>query len=571
MEVSQKKIGNAFQSWQPWLLLGLFWIIFFAIRLTGPSNLMDHDQQHPSAYVLDAVNNGNWICQHDENGDITSKPPVWAWLSGLLTLLWGRINLFTLYLPGAAAAFGVMAILFVWGKKYFGFRAAMFAAIALVLNSCGSKWMGLARTDGVFAFTVTAAAFFAWRAWNQGGGWTWFWVAAAISTLTKGPLGLVLAAGGLLACWWGRKSAERLPLKGSHLLGIVLFLLICLGWFWLAYLQEGRPLIDKMLGKELLGHVADAKKNKIPGTLIWQPPLFYLGNVAPWSFVAYFGFWRIWKRPEQNHVERRIEQFLFCWFAVGLAIFSIAPHQRPDLLWPIMPPGALIAGRELARLTARFKPVHVRYATITTVLIGLITFYFFYNIVRGREPLVKKTAEVKQLAATVEREGGVEFPITYVDAPMVLQASLNTLRPEISANRAVELLRGTEAAFVAVRDIATLTNAMQTNVFPLFTLLPEPQNLELSPARIVSNRPDFSLTNGFAFCFGSIYVRVHGAKLLLATQREFRFALTGPAEIVVKNESDNPKKVSTSIEVDGKNFVHERVLAAREAWMLPIE
>jgi 4-amino-4-deoxy-L-arabinose transferase-like glycosyltransferase len=360
-----------------------------------------------------------------------------------------------------------------------------------------------------------------------------------------------------------------LPLKGSHWPGIALFVLISVGWFWLAYLQEGHALIDKMLGKELVGHIAN-KKSHFPGSLFWQPTISYLGIAAPWSLAAFYGFWRLWKFPAQHSTERRLERFLFCWFAVGLAIFSIAPHQRPDLLWPILPPGALIAGRELARLTARFKPSYVRNATVAAVLIGLVGFYFFYFNVRGQESLVKKTAAVKQLARNVEQTCGVGFPITYVDAPMALQVYLNTLRTEISTNRAVKLLRGPEMAFVAVRDMATLTDAMQTNDVPLFLLLPERQNLEKCPARIVSNRPDFNLTNGFAFCFGTIYVRVHGAKLLLATDREFRFAVENAnGEVIVKNESDRTRSIRVSLALGENDIQVERVLAPQETWTIP--
>ena len=305
--------------------------------------------------------------------------------------------------------------------------------------------------------------------------------------------------------------------------------------------------------------------------MFWQPTISYLGIAAPWSLAAFYGLWRLWKHPAQNSTERRLERFLFCWFAIGLAIFSIAPHQRPDLLWPILPPGALIAGRELARLTVRFKPSHVRYATIGAMLIGLVGFYFFYFNVRGQESLVKKTAAVKQLARTVELTGGVGFPITYVDAPMVLQVYLNTLRTEISTNRAVELLRGPEAAFVAARDITTLTDAMPTNGVPLFLLLTERQNLESCPARIVSNRPDFNLTNGFAFCFGTICVRVHGAKLLLATDREFRFAANNEnAEVIFKNESDQPRKIRVNLALGSNDLKTERLLAPQETLTIPV-
>jgi 4-amino-4-deoxy-L-arabinose transferase-like glycosyltransferase len=89
-----------------------------------------------------------------------------------------------------------------------------------VLHIAGFKAMGLARTDAVFTLTVTLTAFLAFRSWMLGGGWTWFWLSAALSTLTKGPLGLVFAACGLLACAWERTSGVPSPLRGSHRVGV---------------------------------------------------------------------------------------------------------------------------------------------------------------------------------------------------------------------------------------------------------------------------------------------------------------------------------------------------------------
>ncbi len=66
-----------------WVLgLGL---VLFGVRLAGPPDLTDNDQERPSAYVLDVVQNGNWCVQRDAYGEIASKPPL-TWLAGLSTL-----------------------------------------------------------------------------------------------------------------------------------------------------------------------------------------------------------------------------------------------------------------------------------------------------------------------------------------------------------------------------------------------------------------------------------------------------------------------------------------------------
>jgi len=481
------------------MLLGLLWTVLFVLRLLGPPNLLDQDQQRPASYVLDTVQNGNWICQRDYLNDITSKPPLWTWLSALITLACGRINLFAIYLPGAAAMAGTMALIFVAGKKHFGFRAGLFAAIAVVVSSAGSKWMGLARTDGVFTFTIAVTALLAWRAWNRGSGWTWFWVMGAIATLAKGPLGVVLAATGLFAVLWERKRTDRLPLKGSHWLGIGLFFLIAGGWFALAYHQEGRELVNKMLGKELVGHIVHDQKGRAPGRLLWQPTLFYLSNAAPWSLLAFFNLWRICKWPAQNPDERRFERFLFCWFTVDLLMFSVSPHQRADLLWPIMPPGALLAGRELARLLDRFKPTMIWSVTATTVVLGVAGIGYYFFPLRAKQPLVRQTVAVKQLAREWDRATGGHVPLVNMDAPMVFQFYLNILRPEMPPEKAAEILRGRQPAFVAVQDMEALKAVRMPDDPPFFVVLPPKNERQRCPMQIVSNRPDFVVTNGFAF------------------------------------------------------------------------
>ena len=449
-----------------WLLIAVVAATLFAIRVFGPPNILDQDQQRPAAYVLDAVRNGNWICQRDWTGDITSKPPLYTWLAALVTLACGHITVFALYLPGALAGFGSALLVFWVGRDYFGARAAWFGALACLLTAAGAKQFGLARTDGVFAFTVTLAAFFAFRGWISGKGWTWFWLAAAAATLTKGPLGPLLAGFGLLAVVWERRSGDPLLLRGSQWLGITLYVLLVAGWFGLAYWQFRDALVAKMIGKELVGHAVSTGTRHLPGTLLYQQPLYYLGRAAPWSLLAFYGLWRTWRHPASDPGQRRLERFLFCWFTAGLLVFSLAPHQRADLLWPLMPAGALIAGRELEHWARRFAPARFDLWFGAAVAFGLIAAAFYYDVMKKKDPWVRQTMALKQMAQSIQQRGGSEFPITHVDSPMTLQVYLNTIRPPVSADRAKALLQGKEAAFVSLSDFEGLRALEQSGDTP---------------------------------------------------------------------------------------------------------
>jgi hypothetical protein len=187
------------------------------------------------------------------------------------------------------------------------------------------------------------------------------------------------------------------------------------------------------------------------------------------------------------------------------------------------------------------------------------------------ERAVLETVALKKLACALEQAGGREFPLTHVDDPRTLQFYLNSWRPCVSDERAAELLRGAEPAFVAVNDWHQLQLARKPDDPPWFTLLPDAANSTNCPARIVANRPDFNLADHCAFCFGPVFVRVHGARLLSATEPELRFAASGSTgEIIIANESAAARKVRVCVIEYGRRLVQERVLAGNETWSIPL-
>jgi len=560
-EVEQSR----FPRWVHLAVITILAGLLFALRLTAPPNLLDQDQERPGTYVLDVLKNGNWLCQRDLNGEITSKPPLYTWLASLCALARGRVDEFALYLPGALSAWGTAWLILTFGRIYFGPRAAFFAALASLLCTAGLKQFGLARTDGVFALTVTATAMFGFRAWTQGKGWTWFWVMAAFATLAKGPLGVALAGAGFLAAFWERKSGEPLAFKGNQLLGIGLFLLITIGWFLLAYHSAGKPFIDKIVGKELVGHTVTDAKSHFPGSLFYQPPLYYLSRGAPWSLFGIYGLWRVWGAPSAEVSTRRFERFLFCWFLFGLFIFSMASHQRGDLLWPIMPAAALLAGRELDRLSRRATRIFdAAIAAAVIVMIGGFVYYYFGP--HAQSSIVRQTVSLNHVATEIRRFGGAQFPLTHLDDPMGLQIYLNTWRPRVTAEHAAALLRGPEPAFIAVNDLNKVQAARKPEDPPIYTVVPSLDNKNY-PARIISNRQVLESTNSFAFGFGDLTVRASGVRLSDATEREFLFD-QGPksSEISIVNESTEPRRVRLRIRGEGPPHREERLLAGHEIW-----
>ncbi len=203
---------------KPAVLLAILvsiWLSLFLLRYSAPSDLLDKDQERPAAYMADAALNGNWIVQVDDHGNICSKPPVYTWIGAGLILLTGSINDFALYFPSALGVLGCCLIVWFLGVRRFGALVAFLGGSALLLSALGIRILYLARTDAMFAFATLLTAFLGYRAWQKKSSWIWFWLAATLATLTKGPLGLVLATGGLLGLIGlpRRKAAD--PMNGD--------------------------------------------------------------------------------------------------------------------------------------------------------------------------------------------------------------------------------------------------------------------------------------------------------------------------------------------------------------------
>lgn len=439
-------------------ILIMIWGSLFLMRWTAPSDLLDKDQERPAAYMADAALNGNWIVQVDDHGRVCSKPPIYTWLGAGLIILFGHINEFALYFPSALGVLGCCLLIWQFGSRPFGYQAAFAGGALLLLSMIGLRILYLARTDALFSFAtfLTACIGFGCRckSWN----WLWFWLAAALATLTKGPLGLVLAFGGMIGLYKVPKPVDGRAYKGL-LSGAVFYLVLCLGWLWLAYMQMGEPVIAKIIGRELYGHTDwGSERFSLDYFFFITPILFFISRFFPWSILALMGLWRVWKRPATDLNERLFEKFIASYLVFGVLLFSVFPHQRPDHLFPLLPAAGLLAGREIIRWVSKRKLK--RY--LLPLFVGLWIFvgtgfgFYYYKIDPATNSWFAKTEGVRQLAEGFKAQNGEPDKLYFVDTPYGLQFHLNTMKQRISYQKAADLIESDAAVIVAVRSMKML-------------------------------------------------------------------------------------------------------------------
>lgn len=547
----------------------------FLIRATGYPRFTRHDAR-VGAYVLDAVQNGNWIIQKDSTGEIASKPPLLTWCAAAVTLAVGGASHFALHVPAAISLCATALVLLAAGRKWLGWRVGFFAAFAYVVSPAGYSQLATARYDGVLALLVILAALAAFRAWIRGSGWTWFWLAAAVGTLAKGPLAVILGAAGLLAVLWERRSGSPLPLRGNHFAGLLVFLGITGGWFALAYGQLGQPLIDKMIGRELVGHAVGQADGFSP-LEAFLPPLDFLVTFAPWSLLSLVAFWRVWKRPDADATLRRFERFLASAFIAGLILFCCAGHHRGRLIVPLIPFAALLAGRELADLTLPWSRRRIFQSATALIGIYLVGVFINAHFLLAQSQAVQESLAARQAARLIAERLGADAPVTYVDSPFAVQFFLGHVRPTVSIERAAELLRGEDAAWVAVCDFAKLEAALGPNEGLVREVLRWPETGE-PWIRVVGNHPWPSIHEPVVMLLGPL--RIESQDLELARPRmpyrgEVELSFRGNAaqgSLKVENQGDTEQvlKVRVFDEASPKTAAElECRLAPGATWELP--
>ncbi|HEY2385501.1 MAG TPA: glycosyltransferase family 39 protein [Candidatus Binatia bacterium] len=501
----------------------------FVIRLTGLPNLVDNEFRL-GACVLNAVQGGNWIAPHNSLGSL-DKPPMLTWLAALATLALGRVSLLSLYLPTALATAIIAVLLYTWGTRNAGRYAGFFVAVAYLTSNVIAQQIATARWDGLFALTVALVALAGFRAWNSGHGWTAFWLAAAASTLTKGPLGILLGAFGLLAVPWERRSGRPQPLRGSHLVGVTLFLAIVFGWFALA-LRWSPRVFDDLIRSELVRHAVMGA----PGHRFGKPPIDFLANFAPWSLLTILGLWRIWIHPAADDARRRFDRFCFWWFLGGLLLFAISPHNPARLLYPVIPPAALIAGCEADRLTRGLRPAIRLGGCAAAIVVALTLFTLKYHRWDHRREHVRRTLAILHLHDAIASRVGEDFALTYTrDVPFAVQLTFNTMRPAVTIRDAAALLRADAPTYVVVRDTMRVRRRMGRGAPPVYEIVTA--TIGTTPyLTLLGNRPDLDARAPVAIGLGPLRVALDHARL----------GTTQDGVIVVTPETDAARVLVTN-------------------------
>jgi hypothetical protein len=233
---------------------------------------------------------------------------------------------------------------------------------------------------------------------------------------------------------------------------------------------------------------------------------------------------------------------------------------------PLIPAAALLAGRELHRLTAGLRRTIVAAGFMALAAIGVVLMtgpWFTQN----QSVSIQQTRGIQTLAQSVSAKVGGEFPLTYVDRTFALQFFLGTMREVVAPAQAVRLLSQPTPAFVVVRrsdKLADLLRPIQTNLYEV-ARWPAQTNAYIT---VFSNHPSLEWTRQMAFGVGPFIVYTDGLRLKRAHSDELWFTAAGDTGVVrVTNVSINDQDLRLRVTGPRSEEREQRSMKPGETWV----
>ena len=274
--------------------------------------------------------------------EIPSKPLLMHWLIAALSLVTGGVGEWTVRLPSAILAIAGVLCCYLYVRRLFNERAALFSALILATNLQYLQAAGGARVDITLTFFMEVGFFeFLMLAEGLSARPMLLYVALALAVLAKGPVGVLLPA---VAAMVFIAAQQRWSLLGrlDLLKGALVIAILAGGWYVAATIIGGRAFFDKQVLSEniftYLDHPGISRGHSHP---FYYMELALLAGFMPWSVVLPFAAARFANR--QRLRDPRL-LYLVIWFAVVLLFYNFAFSKRGVYLLALYPALCAIVG-----------------------------------------------------------------------------------------------------------------------------------------------------------------------------------------------------------------------------------
>lgn len=337
------------------------WIVFllasgvYGFRL-GALGLIARDEPRYAAVAKAMLFSGDYVTPRFNGMVYLEKPPLFHWMNAASFGLFGLTE-FAMRLPTMLCAAAATALVFAMGRRVFGEREGLLAAVVL-----GSSlvWFGMARCarfDMPLSLTVTATVWWMWLGSEEGRAGRHYYVyaavAAALGILLKGPVGLLIPGAAFvlyLAVVRRLRALQEVP----WLPVLAVLALLSVPWF-VACERVNPGATEFFLGGRNVWRITrqvDAPHQQ-PW---WHTLLFLVGGVLPWSVCLPGATWQAVREARgEDSPARRFTILLLLWVVVTVAVYIPPPVKFFQYVMPAVPALALLMARHLAAKEGRWS------------------------------------------------------------------------------------------------------------------------------------------------------------------------------------------------------------------------
>src|SRR5512147_13602 len=228
--------SSSLRRWAPLFLLLLSAAVY--VGTAGGAALLDDADASHALVPREMLERGDYVVMFLNGVRYLQKAPIHYWMVAAMYKIVGQTE-FAVRFPVALAMIGLTLMAFEFGRRFFGERAGLYAALATCTSAGMYMFTRIMIPEAIYALEFTAIFYLFLRAWTgtldtRVG----YWGAAALTgcaVLTRGLVGVVLPAGTIVAFLiftGGWRRWRELRIFSS----ILIFLVIAVPWHVLAEL-----------------------------------------------------------------------------------------------------------------------------------------------------------------------------------------------------------------------------------------------------------------------------------------------------------------------------------------------
>jgi 4-amino-4-deoxy-L-arabinose transferase-like glycosyltransferase len=352
------------------MLLAAVLGILFGVAL-GNRALWTPDEGRYVEIPREMVATGDYVTPRLNGVKYFEKPVLFYWLEAGAIRLFGISEWSMRLWPALFALLGCVAV-YVAGRQLFDRRAGLLAAAVLATTPLYYLMGRVITLDMAVSVLLTAAllAFLLGVREPPGPARRWylwgFYALAALATLTKGLIGLVIPAM-IIGTWiillwdWGLLLKIYLPT------GLLLFLAVAAPWHILAARANPEFAYFYFVHEHFLRYLTKLHAR-------YQPPWFFvpvlIAGLFPWTVFLIQGIRRALPDGWRDRHAQREPLFLLLWAGLVFAFFSFSDSKLIPYVLPVVPPLALLVGRYLSREWDQPSPRRWRWAFGAMLAVG---------------------------------------------------------------------------------------------------------------------------------------------------------------------------------------------------------